>query len=107
MEADWGFKSGRKSADHTLNGKGSSHRVLSSIDQKRNQLFSCFSFVLMCEFKFLSHTFPLCVCVCISCSVVSDSVTPWTVAHQAPLSVEFSRQEYWRGLPFPTPNIMK
>ena len=28
--------------------------------------------------------------------------TPWTVAHQAPLSVGFPRQEYWRGLPFPT-----
>ena len=30
-------------------------------------------------------------------------VTPWTVACQAPPSVEFSRQEYWNGLPFPTP----
>ena len=30
-------------------------------------------------------------------------VTPWTVAHQAPLSVGFSRQEYWSGLPFPSP----
>ena len=30
-------------------------------------------------------------------------VTPWIVAHQAPLSMEFSRQEYWTGLPFPTP----
>ena len=29
--------------------------------------------------------------------------TPWTVAYQAPLSMEFSRQEYWSGLPFPTP----
>ena len=29
--------------------------------------------------------------------------TPWTVAHQAPPSMEFSRQEYWTGLPFPTP----
>ena len=29
--------------------------------------------------------------------------TPWTVAHQAPQSVEFSRQEYWSGLPFPSP----
>ena len=29
--------------------------------------------------------------------------TPWTVAHQVPLSMEFSRQEYWSGLPFPTP----
>ena len=37
------------------------------------------------------------------CSVVSNSVSPWTVAQQAPLSMEFSRQEYWRGLPFPTP----
>ena len=30
-------------------------------------------------------------------------VTPWTVAYQTPLSMEFSRQEYWSGLPFPTP----
>ena len=29
--------------------------------------------------------------------------TPWTVAHKAPLSMEFSRQEYWSTLPFPTP----
>ena len=34
---------------------------------------------------------------------MSDSfVTPWTVAHQVPLSMVFSRQEYWSGLPFPT-----
>ena len=30
-------------------------------------------------------------------------VTPWTVARQAPLSMGFSRQEYWRGLLFPSP----
>ena len=30
-------------------------------------------------------------------------VTIWTVAHQAPLSMGFSRQEYWSGLPFPSP----
>ena len=29
--------------------------------------------------------------------------TPWTVAHQAPPSLGFSRQEYWSGLPFPSP----
>ena len=29
--------------------------------------------------------------------------TPWTVAHQAPPSMGFSRQEYWSGLPFPSP----
>ena len=36
-------------------------------------------------------------------SVMSDSATPWTVAHQAPLSMEFSRQEYCSRLPFPPP----
>ena len=36
-------------------------------------------------------------------SVVSDSVTLWTAAHQGPLSMELSRQEYWNRLPFPTP----
>ena len=30
-------------------------------------------------------------------------LTPWTAAHQAPLSTGFSRQEYWNGLPFPSP----
>ena len=35
--------------------------------------------------------------------MVSDSATPWTVARQAPLSVEFFRLEYRSGLPFPTP----
>ena len=30
-------------------------------------------------------------------------VTSWAVARQAPLSMEFSRQEYWSGLPFPSP----
>ena len=35
--------------------------------------------------------------------VVSDSVTPWTVALQAPLSMGFSRQESWSGLPFLSP----
>ena len=30
-------------------------------------------------------------------------VTPWTVAHQAPLSMEIPRQKYWNGLPFPSP----
>ena len=39
----------------------------------------------------------------ISHSVMSDSVTPWTLAHQAPLSMGFSGREYWSGLPFPLP----
>ena len=43
----------------------------------------------------------VCVLSCFSC--VPLFVTPWTVAHQVPLSMGFSRQEYWSGLPFPSP----
>ena len=39
-----------------------------------------------------------------NCSVMSDSATPWTVAYEAPLSMGFSRQEYWSGLPLPSPH---
>ena len=51
---------------------------------------------------------PLCVCAhtCMHThthSVMTDSASLWTVAHQAPLFMEFSRQEYWNGLPFPPP----
>ena len=38
-----------------------------------------------------------------SLSCVQLFATPWTVAHQAPPSMGFSRQEYWSGLPFPSP----
>ena len=41
--------------------------------------------------------------MCVSRSVVSDSATPWTVDRQVPLSVGFSRQEYWSGLALPSP----
>ena len=39
----------------------------------------------------------------LSLLVMSDSATPWTVVHQAPPFMGFSRQEYWSGLPFPSP----
>ena len=50
----------------------------------------------------------VCVCVCERVCVCTLShvqlfVTPWSVAHQAPLSVGFSRQDYWSGLPLPSP----
>ena len=54
----------------------------------------------------------LCVCVCggwvcvggcESLSHVQLFAIPWTVAHQTPLCMEFPRQEYWSGLPFPSP----
>ena len=48
----------------------------------------------------------MCVCVCVCVCVLSHVrlfETLWTVSHQAPLSMGFSRQEYWSGLPFPSP----
>ena len=52
----------------------------------------------------------VCVCVCVSvcvCAHVLNHVwlfaTIWTIAHQAPLSMKFSRQEFLSGLSFPTP----
>ena len=54
----------------------------------------------------------VCVCVCVrmcthACvfnhSVMSDFVTIWTIAHEEPLSMRVPRQEYWSGLPFPSP----
>ena len=38
-----------------------------------------------------------------SLSCARPSATPWTAAHQAPLSMGFSRQEYWSGVPLPSP----
>ena len=45
----------------------------------------------------------MCTCVLSCLSHVWCFATPWTVAHQAPLSMGFSRQEYWSGLPYPPP----
>ena len=52
----------------------------------------------------------VCVCVCARARVHTHTLshvqlfaTPWTVARQGPLSMEFPRQEYWSGLPFPSP----
>ena len=42
-------------------------------------------------------------CCCAVLSGVRLFVTPWTITHQAPLSMEFSWQESWSRLPFPTP----
>ena len=53
--------------------------------------------------------FCVCMCVCthaceaLLLSRVQLYVTPWTVACQAPLFMAFPRQEYWNGLPFPSP----
>ena len=56
----------------------------------------------MSESKFIQ--FKVCVCAQ-SLSRVQLFLTPWTVACEAALSVEFCMQEYWSGLPFPSPGI--
>ena len=48
-------------------------------------------------------TYTYSIVIVKSLSRVRLFVTPWTVANQAPPSMGFSRQEYWTGLPFPTP----
>ena len=54
------------------------------------------------ELLSISESFSL-LCVLSRFSRVQLFATLWTVAHQAPLSMEFSRQEYWSGLPCPPP----
>ena len=43
-------------------------------------------------------------CLCSAAQLCWLFATPWAVACQAPLSIDFSRQQYWSGLPFPTPS---
>ena len=60
-----------------------------------------YGFSFFCRDIHMDH-YQYNVCVLI-CSVVSYSSTPWTVACWVPPSMGFSRQEYWSGLPFPSP----
>ena len=45
----------------------------------------------------------VCVCVCVVAKSCPTLLTPWTVAHQAPLSMQVPKQEYWSELPFSPP----
>ena len=58
-----------------------------------------FPVILSCVF---TSAFKKQMEVCVL-SHVQHFATPWTVAHQVPLSIGFPRQEYWSGLPFPPP----
>ena len=60
-------------------------------DQTTTQLHSSHALAKEKEVKSFSH--------------VRLFVTPWTVAYQVPPSMAFSRQEYWNGLPFPSPDL--
>ena len=56
----------------------------------------------MCEYICMYYVNIIYMCAhLLSC--IQLSVTPWTTACQSTLSVGFLRQEYWRGLPFPSP----
>ena len=85
---------------------------------KRSNVFHIISVpsskIQLIYIPFLYQGCVVCVCVCVcankrvagTLSHAQLFVTPWTVAHQAPLSMEFSRQEYWSGLSFPSPDSL-
>ena len=58
----------------------------------RNLLFHI-KVLTSCKFK----------CYCLVAKLCPTLLNPWTIAHQDPLSMRFPRQEYWSGLPFPSP----
>ena len=66
-----------------------------SVKKKAISLKNC-----PCFFHYHFSSCPSLSCMCAQlCPTLCD---PWTVAHQAPLSMEFSREKYWTGLPFPS-----
>ena len=67
-----------------------------------HHLFICFPLLSLPELRFFSLEYPLCRHVC-PFSHARLFATPWRVTCQAPLSMGFPRQEYWSGLPFPSP----
>ena len=60
-------------------------------------IYVCIMCVCVCVYTYI-YTFHATICV-----PAPSCLTPWTVAHQVPLSTGFSRQEFWSGLPFPSP----
>ena len=80
---------------------------LSALGQKGSApfhlLLSLLCVVVHCPHTGLAHLDSISIHCALSLSRVRLSATPWTVAHQAPPSLELSRQEYWSVLPFPSP----
>ena len=62
-----------------------------------------FSFSQNIEYSSLCYTLSILYTVALVVKLCPTLATPWIVAHQTPLSMEFSRQAYWSGLPFPSP----
>ena len=82
-----------------VEGGGTLKQTADIVFSKMRELFSvkCLSDSLLTYYTWV------CVCVCVSHSVVFNSAATWTVAHQAPLSMGFSRQKYLSGQSFPSP----
>ena len=79
------------------------HRVTKSQTWLNHLAWSTHNFVYYIHVHVCVYVY---ICLCVSVCTLSYSwlfVTPWTVAHQAPLSMGFSRQEYWSGLPCSPP----
>ena len=79
----------------------------SILSQTSSQHFHFLTFGVSKNF-FSTHPFPgsccrMCACVLSHFSHIQFFATLWTVAYQSPLSMGFSRQEYWSGFPFPSP----
>ena len=61
---------------------------------------------VVCFFGIELYKLYMLLLLLLSCfSHVQLCATPWTAAHQAPLPMEYWRQEYWSGLPFPSPKL--
>ena len=75
---------------------------IKSIQKKEKKFYKSsikWDIAFTCTYNYL----PSIVVVVELPSLVQQFVTPWTIDHQAPLSMGFPRQEYWSGLPFPVP----
>ena len=98
----------RAAAERGL-GSGLSGTEFQLGKMRQSQRWMVVLLVQQCEYTWCPWTVVVCVCVwvcvctCSVASVVSNSATLWTVARQAPLSMGFSRQQCWSGLPCSSP----
>ena len=72
--------------------KGALCRLITSAKKKKKNNLCCATLHLLAKLPYFAHF--------TGCCLVQLFATPWIVACQAPLSMEFSRHEYWSGLPF-------
>ena len=83
-----------------VRGQNDVNQILPLIQCKHRNAFPSFC---VCVCVCVCVCACVCVCVCVVAQACQTLATPQTVACQPPLSVGFSRPEYWSGLPFPSP----